>query len=293
LDPGGLTPVFGDSPVDGILPKAGQGDPIPLDAPGSSTPAAQTQVELTLIGDYPNPWKNDPVTEARLVAASTTPPSGKPVPHWSPGTDTFTSVAQAEASGAGQIVVCADLDAILDTIIKQADHSVTRVNIISHGMTGGLGMKGEIKKTTHADPTDPNNSFVPGDVFFTNPSGGTNFITSALLSGASGTLASKRDQAQKKFAPGAGIFIYGCDSASDPALVQAIAKFFKVPATGFNAAVGYFPKIDSAKNPTKVTDRRQTGVDNGTNQPDPLFPPLVGFKHLDHEPPMSATTQNP
>ena len=125
-------------------------------------------------------------------------------------------------------------------------------------------MKGEIKETSFVDKKDPANSFVPGDVFFT---GGNSFLTVALLNGVSGSLATKRDQAQRKFGPGAGIFLCACDATSDPALIQGLAKFFKVPVSGFGAAVGYFPITDSGTKPTCIIDRTKTGVDNGSHQP--------------------------
>jgi hypothetical protein len=289
-------PVAGESDNDGILPRGGESDPIPLlDTPTPkppAPPAAGGSIELTLLGDYANPWKSDPATEAKLAAGiGPPPPTGQDAPHWSPATDTFEATANAERAGAGTIVTCADLDAILDAIVQRPDGAIKRVNIITHGKTGGLGMKGEIKKTSFTDKSDPANSFVPGDVFFTTT--GNSFLTVALLSGATGSLAAKRDQARLKFAPGAGIFLYACDAASDSALIQAIAKFFKVPVNGFGAPVGYFPETDSPKNPTRIINRTKTGVDNGSGKPDPLFGPIVGFKHLNNEPTMFAKTENP
>jgi len=289
-----LVPV-GESVNDGILARAGENDPIPLldnPQPKPQVTLAAGTLELTLLGNYTNPWKTDPVTEARLAMGLVPAAPGGESPHWSPATDTFEASAKAEPAGAGTIATCANLDDLLNAIVQRSDGSIKRINIITHGDSGGIGIRGEIKATTFTDKNNAANSFVPGTVIFTLD---RTYLSATLLKGVTGSDVAKRDQARQKFGGGAGIFLYSCNAASDASLVKALAEFFKVQVTGFGATVGYFPDVafDAAKKPLRITDRTKSGVDNGSGKADPLFPPVVGFKHLNSESVMFPNTVNP
>jgi hypothetical protein len=280
------------APNEDTVPQIGHTDVTPLDAPPAQKTGAPGPgtLELTILGNYPNPWANDAVTEAQLATGLVHTPAGQDknlVPHWSPATDTFQEVAHAERQGAGAVSVCANLDAMLNVIVG-VPGSIARLNIITHGMAGGIGLSGSIK-TSYG--TQNGSKYGPGDVFFDTASEA--FLTAALFNGVTGPREVQRKYARQRFGSGAAIFVYACDVGADHNLLQAMADFFQVTVYGFNAMVGFFPLTDSQTKPTKITDRSQTGAwDNtpGGDHKEPLFPPMNGFKHLNSEPPMDITS---
>jgi len=248
--------------------------PGPAGANKGAGAAQPGTAEITCVGAYANPWATNPGLEARLVMGKV------PNAHWSPGTDTMTAVANAEK---GTVATCPTLLAILKQI-SGSSGLVSRVNILTHGRSGGIGMQGEIKATSQRDKSDPNDvekNFDIGDVYFRKMS--ESFITTTMLAAPDAAVQQELPGALAKLGSNAVFQVYACDSGVDESTLKALAKFFNRPVGGLKAKVGYFVDVDAAA--TRILARNKTGVLGLDDQPDPLFTiRAAGFKHLNSHP---------
>jgi hypothetical protein len=254
---------------DNIL-SLGAGDTAPPPAgQQAGTPKAPGTVELTAVGSFPNPWTGNPALEAQLA-------TGKANGKWSPGTDTLAAAASAEPRGSGMVKTCANLDELLGFVIG-ASGAVARLNILTHGQSGAIGMAGEIKAVGNRDakaPNDPEKNWVIGDVFFTRAA----FVDQAAVTRQDAALVARRDAARAKFGAGARVVLYACDSGSSDVFVKALAGFFGATIGAFRNSIGYFPTIAGGV----ISNRAVTGVLGADGKIDPLSTiQAAGFKHMD------------
>jgi hypothetical protein len=210
--------------------------PVGLDAEPLDSPAkggkAKTTVERTYVGEYQNPWETNPAAEVAILEEGK---KEKATKHWSPGTIDFEALSKSTT-------LANSFPSFLALLLKETPGTVSRANIITHGDFGRIGFKGTI---------DVNN----GDVFFDSDPDAA--LTSTSLSKwVNSTLIDDNnkshtwDEIKAAFSSGAQIFIYSCNGATDPQLLQEMADAFGVKVNGNNKAVVYC--VDFNTNPPKV-----------------------------------------
>lgn len=185
-------------------------------------------MELSLVGDFPNPFRGNAKAELDQVTKGL----------WFPSTDDFRVV------GGSSIVVTDAFSFLLE--IMKANKPITRLNFFSHSVTGIIAMQGTI---------DPAGSVALGTVqnaTWTQIFGKTKAIVDPYAkiwgdeganSGTStisvGNVTFTLDAVRAKFASDAVFWLYLCHGASDPMLMQQAANVFQVTTKGFNFAIVY------------------------------------------------------
>jgi hypothetical protein len=209
---------------------------------GASNPSPA--VERTFIGEYKNPWESNPAQEIAMIQAGSNPQSGK---HWSPGTVDFQALSQGT-------LLADSYPSFLAWLLKEKPGSLKRVNIITHGDFSRIGFKGTI---------DVQNG---GVVFDSDPD--SSLTLTSLNKWRNGPLIDDNnkshtfDEIKAKFAHGAEIFIFSCNGASDPQLLQELADAFGVKVNGISKEVVYCvvfdtspPRVQRSRHKVAVNDQ--------------------------------------
>lgn len=234
------------------------GDEVELDAGspkpgGSSGGGASTTGELNIVAEFPNPWSSNPTKELQQLAAK----------KWWPGTVDFQGVA-----GSGAVVV-ADVWTFLLTIIKFAK-PISRLNFFSHGMPGFLSCKGTIDPSGDSVSFD-NDPDTKWTQIFGKPKAivdpyaktwgveGENPDTILQINKQDVTLRAVRS----KFAAGAVIWLYICNSAVDTLPLQQFANVFQATVKGFTKEVVY-----CVGTPAELKARKHKVTINTENDPE-------------------------
>lgn len=207
--------------------------------------------EITLVGSFDNPWKNQ-ADEADAMAQN----------RWEPTSDDFQAVAGNSA------VKVDSWKGLMQVVLTNGDAesgagSISRVNIFTHANSNLIALAGHVRPTNAAPSvTLTVDSAISEETLDKLDSG----ITMNVVS-KNKTLASKKfvmDDVRKRFTKDAVIFIYACHGAVDTAFVQRIADTFQVKVRAFNDVIGYYPAFDyadpAAKRPARVSNRRKVGV---------------------------------
>ena len=144
-------------------------------------------------GGYPNPYK-DNAEEIDSIKANT----------WMPSAADFGYTAHAAGGGLGVKTI----DELFSTIQEQGIHSITELGLIGHGAGGAIGFSGTV-----AFKPDAAVSFADDGL-----------ITSESLLAES--TARLYLNARDRFATGAVITLYACQSGTDQTFVENLSQAF-------------------------------------------------------------------
>jgi len=207
--------------------------------------------EISLVGSFDNPWKNE-ADEVNAMSHD----------RWEPTTDDFRAVAGTSAVKVGS------WKGVMQVILTNGDAesaagSISRINIFTHANSNLIALAGHVRPgSAAASVTLTVDSAISEETLDQLDSG----ITMNVVS-KNKKLASKKfvmDDVRKRFTKDAVIVIYACHGAVDTAFVQRIADTFQVKVRAFRDVIGYYPSFDdadpAAKRPAKVTNRRKVGV---------------------------------
>jgi hypothetical protein len=213
-------------------------------AKGGGTKHAST-VEITFIGDYKNPWETNPAQEVAMVQAGRDKSSGK---HWSPGTVDFRALSKSTK-------LADSYTAILAWLLKEKDGTVSRVNVISHGKFGKVGMKGTIDVNDGGVTfdSDPNASITSTSI--------STWVNATLIDDQNKSHSFSEIRA--KFTSDAQIFIYSCNGATDPQLLQDLANAFGVKVNAANKEIVYCVDFD-LKPPRMNRNKHRVAINDQT-----------------------------
>jgi hypothetical protein len=217
----------------------------------SQAPPKVAGREISLVGSFDNPWKNE-TDEVDAMSHN----------RWEPTTDDFRAVAGASALKVGS------WKGIMQVILTNGDAesaagSISRINIFTHANSNLIALAGHVRPGgAAADVTLAVDGAISEETLDQLDSG----ITMNVVS-KNEKLASKKfviNDVRKRFTKDAVIVIYACHGAVDTAFVQRIADTFQVKVRAFRDVIGYYPSFDdadpAAKQPAKVTNRRKVGV---------------------------------
>jgi hypothetical protein len=179
------------------------------------------QRDLFYGSGYPNPFAGKPAEEA--AAAQKTPRE------WFPSSVDFHETATLSGGGKG----LATLTGLLTEIGGKSAGSITDIDLIGHANADLFALGGTITRTS-----------------VTGSAAGTIGATQLAK------VQPQIDKVRDRFASGAHITIYGCDSGASGTLLQAISMAFKVCARGFKDPItwclGWFT------NPIRIDSRGRT-----------------------------------
>jgi hypothetical protein len=243
------------------------------------TPAVPPRVELTIVARYDDPWPNE---HSEVVAMR----NGA----WEPSSKTFREMVNVHKL---TFFDCEDLDTFMGAILKQADGSVARINVISHGGPGLVSLGGEIeldsKKTAvtavYLGVIGQKERNAPGSASINSPKTTADWLSYRRLDGSvmdwltmDPAGVQYRDAIRKKLRPDAEIVLYACHAGLGPSmlLLTDIAITLRVTARGFNDEIRFDttfePAVSTPGKRDKVLNRRATHYQSG--------PVKDGFKHL-------------
>jgi hypothetical protein len=202
---------------------------------------------LNITGSFQNPWK-DPAEEAKAIAAW----------DWGAATDTFRSVY-----GSSTITV-SSFSKFLGVIQKQPVGSITRINLISHANTGLISFAGHVLKPTgnseHRVTLDGHTAITTKVLMDTEPRMEHGHLVDTL----GGMAINLRD----RFAKGAEIDLYLCNSGADLEVVQTLANSLQVTVKGFSSEIWYRPDVTQIGHHRVRIDRRyMSREDNSIAKP--------------------------
>jgi hypothetical protein len=211
------------------------------------TPTGETK-EITVVGDFPNPWKNAR-EEINAIKSDI----------WFPSTDDFITVERnsRKKGSKGRTPIVGSVEAFIHLILDQPVGSIKRINILTHGNGSSIAFSGEIDKE--------------GNVFF-NEELDINTLRGMLSSGIE--YRGKHvgwEQVEHRFAQDAEIIVFACKAAVNETLLQDVANFFDVTVKGFTTELQYHLTFTEAK---AVIHRNEITVD-GKKDFDDLSPTVV------------------
>ena len=195
---------------------------------------------LSLVGDFPNPWKKIQ-DEIKQIGAK----------HWSPTVDDFYAIA---GSGA---IKCSHFHELLAAIYNNPPGSLAQVSVLTHGSRGSIPLKGTVHKRTGI-VTLNHNTALNDTVLQSAETLEFKFVNKRTRRTVKFTLA----DVKTRFAKNAKIVFYACNSGTDLLLLQNVANTFNVPALGFSKELVYCPSFKTR--PPKI-DRRWIDVGSCTS----------------------------
>ena len=184
------------------------------------------QRHLMFGSGYPNPYANDS-EEASSFKAGT----------WMPSSIDFG--ATAGLSGGGTAV--ATLDGLFTEIQSAGMHSIETLGLIGHGAGGGFGFSGDI-------------SVSPEPMVGISEK---ERITSQSLQSRWRAILFSRD----RFAEGAVLTLYSCNSGADQTFLDDLSQAFGVCARGFKSGILWCVASDPAGN---IASRGLTKINPGS-----------------------------
>jgi hypothetical protein len=233
-------------------------------------------IEITLVGDYANPWPNP---EAEYVAYVETGGT------WHPSKDDFGAVAEVPNvihAHATEITEVSNLGRFYKAIAftnhgdgkERPDDSVGRVNLISHGSPSTIALHGYIH-------SGPGPSFVILGLYPTEDAPEdrlrSGMITSREIEYLNSEGLSYRDQLRRKFSANAELWLILCDVGKGGvqqadgkiySVPQSLANTFQVRVKAFTDKIWYWPK--PSEKTRALVDRTMTSVGRDG-------PPAKGF----------------
>jgi hypothetical protein len=217
----------------------------PAKTPG--TPVAQPRaVEISMIANFPPPWKGNQALEiAGMKKGANNPSPG--APGWAPSNDDFNEVIEADVKDKKSIFGVNNTGDFIGAIQSAKPGTIARLNLITHSNNSIIALKGDID--LQGVVTFP--GFDPSDVLAT-PRLNTDFF--AFLNGSFApdpSLDGKalRDDMRTRFRPDAELFIYGCDGGVGSAvlILQDITRTLGIAVHAFKNFIDFQPIFDEAK----------------------------------------------
>ena len=198
---------------------------------GRKAPRSRRTTTITVIGDFPNLWKNVQIEIAQIQAGQ-----------WSPTVDDFEAV-----SGSRKPVVCASFLQLLGLLSKKRIGSVGRINIITHASKTCIAFEGTVEARTGNTTLKTSTGLTPESLAriqnlpWFQPVGSRKKITVP--------------QALRRLAKGAQLYLYACNSAGgdNSRLMQLVADTFQMTVFGFKKYLKYEPRFTT--NPPNI-DRK-------------------------------------
>jgi len=209
------------------------------------TPASDTK-EITVVGDFPKPWKNAR-EEIDAIKSNI----------WFPSTDDFIAVERNSRKKGSIPPIVDSVEAFIHLILDQPVGSIKRINILTHGNGSRIAFSGEIDKE--------------GNVFF-NEELDISTLRGMLLHGIE--YRGKHvgwGQVERRFARDAEIVVFACKAAVSETLLRDVAEYFDVTAKGFTTELQYHVTFTEAK---AVIHRNEITVD-GKKDFDDISPTVV------------------
>jgi hypothetical protein len=201
-------------------------------------PAGGTQ-EITVVGDFPNPWKNAR-EEIKAIKSGI----------WFPSTDDFIAVERNSRKKRSKTptLIVGSVEAFIHLILDQPVGTIKRINIITHGNGSRIAFSGEIDKE--------------GNVSFDEE------LDIDTLRGMLSIGIEYRgkhvewEQVELRFAKDAEIVVFACKAAVSETLLRDVANFFDVTVKGFTTELHYHITFTEAKS---IVHRNEITVDGEKN----------------------------
>jgi len=219
-------------------------------------------VEIALIADYPNPWRNR-TEEYAAVAES----------RWAPSSDTFRTIASCPneilRKQAGKMTLpdlievrkVATLREMTEAICRlpdgaeRAKGSVKRVNLFAHGKPGLIGLAGQIVPSAKTADVilEPKNEPRRPDIFYSHVDFGANSKIDELAIqwlNWCGKGHALRERIRNVFCQGAELWLLVCNGSGGMSgigpgiatnLSKMIATTFQVMVRSYENSVWYWP----------------------------------------------------
>jgi hypothetical protein len=159
------------------------------------------QRQLIFAAGYPRPYATDPAEVASFKAGS-----------WMPSSDDFLGTVLLSGGGTP----AKTLDDLFAAIGSADRHTITELGLIGHAAGGGFALSGSVNVTS------------PPSIGI----GEDGKITGAIL--RSDAVSRKTMFARDRFADGATITLYGCNSGADQTFLDDLSKSFGVCVDGFS-----------------------------------------------------------
>jgi hypothetical protein len=225
------------------------------------TCAAPPATELTLISTYRSPYGVGSKRERDAAVNTATNGPGKD--QWEPCSDDFRAVAATpKLSGCAvtHIRKVNDVDGFMNAILAFPEHSIRRLNLISHAdrdliaLSGTIGTDGTVQLHAGGDDED------------TWPYGARSYLNAGVLDDLNRhpTNRIRRDRVRKRFLSSDSEFHLICCHTAVGAgvmLLNELSWTFDIRVCAMSEAVGYHP----ATNATQITQRNLTSLGaNGT-----------------------------
>lgn len=245
------------------------------------TPVAQPRsVEITMIANFPPPWKGNQRLEIAGMKKGAANPTAA-APGWAPSNDDFNEVIEADVKDRKSIFTVNNTGEFIGAIQSAKPGTLGRLNLITHSNSSIIALKGDID--LQGVVTFP--GFNPGDVLGT-PRLNTDFF--AFLNGTFNpdpNLDGKalRDDLRTRFRPDAEFFIYSCDGGvgSSILILQDITRTLGIAVHAFKNFIDFQPTFDEAKGQifkaSRARCRYQDESDIKKRDPALIKP---GFRHL-------------
>ena len=226
------------------------------------TCAAPPATELTLIPTYRSPYVVGSKRERNAAVNTATNGPGKD--KWEPCTDDFRAVvATPKLSGCAvtNIKKVHDVDGIMNAILAFPEHSIRRLNLISHGGPDMIGLEGTIE-------TDGTVTLNAGDYDDeeAGPYGARSYLNTGVLADLNRdpTNRIRRDRVRKRFLSRDSEFhLLCCHQAigTGVMLLNELSWTFDIRVCATSEAIWYHPET----NATQITRRNLTSLGaNGT-----------------------------
>jgi hypothetical protein len=188
------------------------------------------QRDLIFGSGYPNPFAGKPADETAAARANPR--------EWFPSSVDFEQTARLSGGGTG----LATLAGVLAQIRGKSPRSVTDIDLVGHANADLFSLGGTITRDS-----------VSGT--------GAGTIGARQLA----ALQTDIDAVRDRFAPGAHITIYGCNSGASGTLLQAISMAFKVCARGFTDPITWC--LGWQLKPLAINSRGRTLINPPDNKP--------------------------
>jgi hypothetical protein len=190
---------------------------------------------ISLIGQFPNPWKTRIKDEINRIETG----------QWSPTDDDFY------ANAVSRKLTCTSFLEFMSAIYNNPPRSVAQVNVLTHGSRSSIPFKGTVHNRTGI--VTLNHSTALNDT--------------VLQNAEKNSWKFKNDKGREvefwlkdvksRFAKNAKIVFYACHSGIDLALLKNVATTFNVQVLGFSKEIAYCPSFK--RRPPSI-DRRRIGV---------------------------------
>jgi hypothetical protein len=166
------------------------------------------------VGEFPRPWASEQEEIDVLRSGD-----------WFPSEEDFAAATKNSGSTGRNYLTVNSTASFIGLVFKQPKGSISRLNLVTHGASDSIGLKGRIEK---------------GAVYFDDELG------EGVLVGFKDNGIEKDDgtvvpwsEVQARFAKDAAIVVYACKAALSEAFLQDLADIFGVTVQGFSKELHY------------------------------------------------------